>query len=117
MVPLAIPVELEVALLRADAAALLALSQCLSPAERERAGRFAFDRDRRRYIEARARLRDQLGLRLGVAPAEVEIAVGRHGKPALGGRQARSHWRFNVSHCEGVALYAFAQAREVGVDV
>jgi 4'-phosphopantetheinyl transferase len=106
-----------VALLQGGTAEIGALWQWLSPAERQRAQRFAFEQDRRRYIEGRARLREQLGLRLGVAPAEVEITVGRHGKPALGGRQARSRWRFNVSHCDAVALYAFAQAREVGVDV
>jgi 4'-phosphopantetheinyl transferase len=40
-----------------------------------------------------------------------------HGKPALARSRANLHLSFNVSHCEDVALYAFAYGREVGVDV
>jgi 4'-phosphopantetheinyl transferase len=89
----------------------------LSAGERERAGRFAFDRDRRRYVLARARLRELLGARLGVPPESIELQYGAHGKPALAGRLRSSGLRFNVSHRDDVALYAFAAGREVGVDL
>jgi len=36
----------------------------LSEAERQRAGRFNFDRNRRRFVDARARLRQLHGARL-----------------------------------------------------
>jgi 4'-phosphopantetheinyl transferase len=41
----------------------------------------------------------------------------REGKPALAERFARSGWRFNLSHCGELAVYAFSRAGEVGVDV
>lgn len=94
-----------------------AAARSLSAAERERAGRFRFERDRRRFIVARARLRELLGARLGLPPAAVELACGNNGKPALARRCAHEHWRFNVSHCDEVAVYAFSRSREVGIDV
>jgi 4'-phosphopantetheinyl transferase len=90
---------------------------CLSNGERHRARRYRHECDRRRFLVARARLRQLLGERLGVPPAAVELAYGRNGKPALAPRFARSGWRFNVSHCGEVALYALSRRREVGVDV
>jgi 4'-phosphopantetheinyl transferase len=89
----------------------------LSDAERERAARFAFDRDRRRFVLARARLRELLAARLGVRPAAIELGYGPHGKPELVGRFADSALRFNVSHKDDLAAYAFAWGREVGIDV
>jgi len=89
----------------------------LSESERQRASRFTFERDRKRFIAARATLRRLLAARLGVQPEEVELVYGQHGKPALGGRFANSELRFNVSHCDDLAVYAFARGREVGVDV
>jgi len=89
----------------------------LCAAERQRAGRFAFERDRRRYIAARAHLRRLLGERLGEAPEAIEFVYGRRGKPALAPRLAASRLRFNLAHCGDVAVYAFAQGREIGVDV
>jgi len=89
----------------------------LSESERQRASRFTFERDRRRFIAARATLRRLLAARLGVHPEDVELVYGRHGKPALGGRFANSELRFNVSHCDDLAVYAFVRCREVGVDV
>lgn len=89
----------------------------LSAEERERARRFALDRDRRRFTVARARLRQLLGMRLGVRPGSVELTYGQRGKPALGGALAHSGLQFNVSHCDDVAVYAFSPAREIGVDI
>src|SRR5436305_11150083 len=79
--------------------AVRASSALLSDSERERSGRFASDRDRKRYIVARATLRQLLGARLDVKAGEIELVYGFHGKPALGQRFANSGLRFNVSHC------------------
>lgn len=93
------------------------LHALLSDAERRRARRMAFGRDRRRFIVARGRLRQLLGARLGVRPEAVELAYGAHGKPALAPRFAVSDLRFNVSHCDGVAAYALMYGGEIGIDI
>jgi len=95
----------------ADASAAL-----LSCDERERAARFAGDRERRRFTVGRARLRQLLGERLAVAPEGIELVYGAGGKPRLHPR-FDSDLRFNVSHYQDVAAFAFANGREVGVDV
>jgi 4'-phosphopantetheinyl transferase len=92
-------------------------AELLSAAERSRAARFHFDRDRDRFVVGRAALRRLLGEYLGQRPARVEIESGRLGKPRLAGPAARSGLRFNVAHSGGLALYAFTYGREVGVDV
>jgi 4'-phosphopantetheinyl transferase len=93
------------------------LARLLSADESERAERFAFERDRRRYIVARARLRQLLGERLGAAPESLRFVYKPHGKPALARCPGQRDLRFNVSHCSEVAAYAFAEGRELGVDV
>ena len=97
--------------------AVRAAVSLLSNVERERARRFAFERDRCRFVIARARLRQMLGARLDVAPESVQLVYGPYGKPALGPAFAGSGLRFNVSRCEDVVVYAFARDREIGVDV
>lgn len=110
-------IEIASAALYGDAAELAALCAALSQAERQRAARFPFERDRRRFIVARSRLRRELAARLGVPPEAVELERGDNGKPKLAPRFAASGWRFNVSHSEELALYAFARGCEVGVDL
>jgi 4'-phosphopantetheinyl transferase len=110
-------VEVVVARLAVGPAAVRASAALLSDAERHRAGRFAFDRDARRFVVARARLRRLLATRLGVRPESVEFVYGAHGKPALARPGADSDLRFSVSHCGEVAVYALAYGREVGIDV
>jgi 4'-phosphopantetheinyl transferase len=103
-----------VARLDASPAEVRAAGACLSAAERVRAERLRFERHRRRFIVARAHLRQLLGARLGVEPGAVELACGTNGKPRL----ARgSGWRFSVAHCDDVALFAFSLAGEIGIDV
>ncbi len=97
--------------------AFQAAAELLSGPERDRASRFAFDSDRRRFTVARAGLRTLLGGRLGVTPDAVELTYGRNGKPALANGQADSELRFNVSHSDDVAAYAFSFGRDIGIDV
>lgn len=89
----------------------------LSLGERQRAMRIRSDADRRRYVVARARLRQLLAERLQVRPADVAMGYGPHGKPQLDGLQARSGWQFNLSRCGETALAAFARHAPVGVDL
>jgi len=111
--------EIEVVLTRLDVGpdAVRASAALLSEAERQKASRFAFDRDRRRFTVARARLRRLLAARLGVQPESVELVYGERGKPALARPCAASDLRFNMTHCGEVAAYAFAPGREIGVDI
>lgn len=104
------------ALQRGGPAFLQRLEQeVLATAELERAARFRFEPERRRYLVARGILRLLLAGYLNQPPRDIEIAYGPHGKPFLADPTARL--RFNASHSQGVALYAFVWNHEVGVDV
>lgn len=83
--------------------------------ERERADRFHFEKDRSRFIAARGILRALLGSYLKTNASRLIFNYGEHGKPALAGDGHAI--RFNVSHSDGIALYAFARRRDVGIDV
>jgi len=88
----------------------------LSPDERTRARRYRLDRDRRRFVVARGRLRAILGAYLGSEPGAVHFVVDPRGKPRLA--EVSEHGlEFNVSHSEGKALCAVAWWRRVGVDL
>jgi 4'-phosphopantetheinyl transferase len=91
----------------------------LDERERERAARFARERDGRRWAGARAALRQLLAGYLDVAPAEVRFEEGAYGKPALAAAESGTsgRLRFNLSHSGELGLVAVALDREVGVDV
>jgi 4'-phosphopantetheinyl transferase len=89
----------------------------LAADEKARAQRFVFQPDRNSYIAARGVLRELLGRYLKKGPSEIEFDYGAQGKPALRSGWSQSGVQFNVSHSHGMALFAFAVARQVGVDV
>ncbi len=91
------------------------LEDVLSPEELERARRFRFERDRRRFTLARGALRAILGGYLEVDPRSVVFNYGPQGKPRLAG--GSSGLRFNVAHSGELALIAVSRGRELGVDV
>lgn len=95
------------------------LWQTLAPDEKERAGRFYFDKDRFRYSVSRGVLRVLLGNYLTLRPKEVQFCYGEHGKPELAKRHERNGrlLRFNLSHSAGLGLAAFIWNRAIGVDV
>ena len=93
------------------------LAQTLSADECMRSKRFYFERDRRRFIVGRGILRMILGCYLGIEPSCLKFWYGSHGKPALAEPASGRKIRFNVSHSQGVALYALTCNREVGVDL
>jgi 4'-phosphopantetheinyl transferase len=86
----------------------------LSKDEYERAGRYQFARDRRRYVAGRLILRILLSAYLKTNPNGVSFHYSQNGKPRLG---CTSEIRFNVSHSDKMAVFAFVRGREVGVDV
>lgn len=89
----------------------------LSPAEIVRADRFVFPRDRQRFIVSRATLRLLLGRYLRIDPHFVRIDEGPRGKPFAAGSDLGFELKFNLSHSQGLAVFAFARQKEVGIDV
>lgn len=92
-------------------------STFLSSDERLRAGHFRFERDMSRFIICRGILRQLLASYLDVDPGAIRFCYGKDGKPGLQGEFSESGIQFNLSHSEGLALYAFTLDYDVGVDV
>lgn len=90
------------------------LSSYLSEDEVLRGERFVFPGDRDHFVVGRGRLRELLGMYLGCAPGNLKFTAGPFGKLSLT-QSAEVH--FNLSHSYGLALYAFAMGRELGIDV
>ena len=88
----------------------------LSPDEMERAHRYHFEIDQRRFILRRGFLRQLLGAYLRIAPSQIRFSVNEYGKPALDS-SLNAYLRFNLSFSEDLVLFAIAYEREVGVDV
>jgi 4'-phosphopantetheinyl transferase len=89
----------------------------LAADEQTRAERFYFQRDRERFITAHGVLRAILGFYSNRAPERLSFCYSSHGKPALAWESPGDALRFNMSHSDGVALYAIARGREVGIDL
>lgn len=89
------------------------LESVLSPAERERAARYATPELRDRFALVRGVLRRRLGRYLGRDPARLAIDLTTYDQPVLSGRELG----FSVSHARHLALLAFALEPCVGVDV
>jgi len=85
----------------------------LTAAERGRADRFRVPRVRDQFIQARGWLRVLLAHYLNCDPAAVPILLADGGKPLL---PPETGLHFNLSHTDGLALYAVAGA-PVGIDV
>lgn len=93
------------------------LERTLSIDELERAARFRFERDRMRFVAGRGLLREILGSYLNLPPYGVCFEYGLHGKPMLQRDRGGAAFHFNLSHSNGLAMYAIARDQEVGVDV
>lgn len=58
-----------------------------------------------------------LAERLGGSPAAIEIAYLARGKPIIAGDYSNSGLCFNLSHSDGLAVYAFVRGRSIGIDI
>jgi len=85
----------------------------LTDEERSRAERFQLGRVRDQFVAARGHLRALLGRYLGIEPRAVPVLYADGGKPHL---PEGYPLHFNISHTEGLAVFAVGHAR-VGVDV
>jgi 4'-phosphopantetheinyl transferase len=93
------------------------LKKTLAPDERAQAARFHFPRDRKRFIARRGLLRQILACYLGRPPDTLRFGRGPAGKLFLLGNSRAQDLHFNLARSHGLALYALARNREVGVDV
>lgn len=89
----------------------------LSSDERERAARFYFPRDRNHFTVCRGILRAILGRYLSVPPGKLRFRYNGHGKPLLAGKFGGDRICFNLSHSQGLALFAVTFGLSVGVDL
>jgi len=94
------------------------LAAQLSDDERARAARFAFERDRQRFILSHGVLRLLLSRYTQMDAGEIQFVTGEHGKPAVSGPSgAAAGIQFSLSHSGAYALVAVAHGRDVGVDI
>lgn len=101
--------------LHADRAQIQRSLDGLSPDERVRADGFKRACDRRRFIMARARLRQILGRYVDESPDRLRFGHSEHGKPGI--VAPPSDLTFNISHSDDLAVLGFSRSRKLGVDV
>ncbi len=89
----------------------------LSKDEAERAGRFHFEKDRRRFARCRVTLRQIAGAYIKKDPQEVEFSYQEKGKPELILSPDSPALHFNLSHSGEIALLAFDLAYPLGIDL
>jgi 4'-phosphopantetheinyl transferase len=112
----------EIHVWRADLADLRSgvktFARSLQVDEWRRADRFLAEAHRVDFVVARGVLRQLLSRYLDADPRAVSFTYGPYGKPALASTEEGStDITFNVSHTAGLALYAIARRRRIGVDV
>lgn len=105
------------AVLSEFASELQLLGALLSSAERERAERFRFAKDRNHFVTRRGVLRGILSRYLEQPPSEIDFRRGQFGKPEVNGDFVHGNLQFSVSHSGDLALYAVTRACPIGVDV
>lgn len=93
------------------------MAQTLSPDELLRADRFYVERDAKHFIAGRGLLRAILGRYLYIEPAQVQFSYGSCGKPTLANTDTDRTLCFNLSHSNGLALYAITRDQSIGIDV
>lgn len=85
--------------------------------ERQRADKFHFRKDQAHYVIARGVLRDILSRYLGCPPDLIRFSYNQYGKPELSDITRSNLLSFNVTHSHGIALFAVAKSRLVGIDI
>jgi phosphopantetheinyl transferase len=103
--------------LEVSGAPLSDLVEVLSPAERDRGGSFRFPHDRRRFLVARARLRQALAAYTGIAARNIDLRTTPKGKPFLSLDSSPFALHFNLSHSSDRVLMAFSSYGPIGVDL
>lgn len=103
--------------LEQDAPVIAQLRTLLHEDEAQRAARFHFAADQRRYIVGRGVLRLLLGKYLAIKPEQLRFTYNAYGKPELATTAHALPLHFNLSHSGEIALYAIAAQRVLGIDI
>ncbi len=88
----------------------------MSSDEHQRYQRFVFEKDRDQFLIARVLVRTTLSRYASVAPDTWRFHTNEFGKPEIDSRQNPLQLRFNLSHCDGLALCGVTVGRDIGVD-
>ena len=96
---------------RASAADVYSL---LDDTERARSRRYRFERDRIRFVNRRAYLRQVLASYIQVEPSRIRLRTASHGRPQLADGGDLS---FNLSHADGMVAVVVARGTRVGMDL
>jgi 4'-phosphopantetheinyl transferase len=89
----------------------------LAPDEKTRAEKFYFEKARDHFIAGRGLLRTLLGGYLKMEPAHLQLGYEPQGKPVLQGNLQNLPIQFNISHSEGLGVFALSLDHRVGVDI
>ena len=88
----------------------------LSHDERDYFRGLPIPRVRNRQIITRGLLRFLLASYLDLAPSSLEFEKGKHGKPFLKPCGKTRTLNFNVTHSQDIALFAFSDLPDIGID-
>jgi len=94
-----------------------AYENLLTDMERDKAARFLRKRDGDRYILSLGILKTLIMGYLGSGPDRLQFSYGPNGKPTLDAGSGADTLCFNMAKSAGYAVFAFAQGREIGVDI
>ena len=89
----------------------------LSADERDRAEKFRFEIDRKRFIARKGAQRTILARYFGVEPKELQFRYTAEGKPFLECSQKQLPIQFSATSSDSLGLLAVAYNRRIGVDV
>src|SRR5215510_2871195 len=96
---------------------ILQLVATLSDEEQHRAVRFQFNHLRESFIVSRGTLRFILAQYIPVEPGQIQFEYTPYGKPFLSKKLNIPAISFNLSHSNGLVLYAITKDRRVGIDI
>lgn len=82
-----------------------------------RSEKYLFPHLRDHFIAGRGMLRVLLGLYLDYPPEDLNFGYNDWGKPTLHAASGQDTIQFNLSHSNGVVLFAFQKMEPVGIDV
>lgn len=88
----------------------------LSDEERQRAGRFHFEKHRNQYVMTRALIRTVLSRYSGLDPRDWRFATNEYGRPRVAAPNVLETVSFNLAHTDGLIVCACAKSAIVGVD-
>ena len=89
----------------------------LPSSERDKLGRYRFDRHKKRYLVGRALIRTVLSNCTGVAPDQITLARETHGRPYLALSGQDQPLQFSLSYTDGLVAAAVVAEGRVGIDV